>query len=473
MVAGVALALPMEEARADCTADHLGQCTIDLFQGPVLAPSRATGLSGAFAAYAEGVDAIDSNAAAVAVRAPYSLDWFDFDLTFGVGFPATFRRTDFDNDGAVGFTYNDFLFYTLGGQVEIGPWGVGLLGDFQRYDVVSATSGANLGGTETLGRLHALVGRYFFGGRLSIGAGARIVTLSVDTTQDGGPTNQLTMDGVGPEIGVLVRPDYEPWRLGATFRAQVTGHASSGTDAAGTGTSLLRPASISLPWELELGAAIQVGPRPLNPHWLDPQEQEERVRQQIDEDRSLRRAAQQAEIEGIAGEAPRSERREQLDYQESFVRRQEDEQLESARQSLLLERKARYANWPRERITVLLALLVSGKSDDAIGLEAFFAAQAGNASSSFKRSGQSVSYSPRLGLEGEPLPDRIQTRIGTYIEPSRFGRIARQHFTFGFDVKLFPWSMFGIAGDQIWRIGGVTDLAPRYQSFGLSIGAWH
>jgi hypothetical protein len=139
----------------------------------------------------------------------------------------------------------------------------------------------------------------------------------------------------------------------------------------------------------------------------------------------------------------------------------------------LLERKARYANWPRERITVLLALLVSGKSDDAVGLETFFAAQAGNTSTLFKRSGQSLSYSPRLGLEGEPVPDRIQTRIGTYIEPSRFGRIARQHFTFGFDVKLFSWSVFGIAGDQIWRIGGVTDLAPRYQSFGVSLGAWH
>jgi hypothetical protein len=438
----------------------------------VLAPSRATGLAGAFAAYAEGVDAIDSNAAAVAVRAPYSLEWFDFDLTFGVGFPATFRRTDFDNDGAVGFTYSDFLFYTLGAQVELGPWGIGLLGDFQQYDVVSATSGSNLGGTETLGRLHALIGRYFFDGRLTIGAGARIVTLSVDTTQNGNPTNQLTMNGIGPEIGVLLKPDYEPWRLGATFRAGVTGRSSS--DSAGGGsTALLRPASISLPWELELGAAIQVGPRPLNPRWLDPHEQESRVRQQIEEDRSLRQAAQEAEIEGIRDETQRAERREQLAYQESFVRRQEDEQLESASARLLLERKARYANWPRERITVLLALLVSGKSDDAVGLETLFAAQAGNTSTLFKRSGQSLSYSPRLGLEGEPVPDRIQTRIGTYIEPSRFGRIARQHFTFGFDVKLFSWSVFGVAGDQIWRIGAVTDLAPRYQSFGVSIGAWH
>jgi hypothetical protein len=72
------------------------------------------------------------------------------------------------------------------------------------------------------------------------------------------------------------------------------------------------------------------------------------------------------------------------------------------------------------------------------------------------------------------VPDRLQTRIGTYIEPSRFARhLARQHFTFGLDLKLFPFSPFGLFGDQIWRLGGFIDLAPRYQNFGVSIGAWH
>jgi len=96
----------------------LERCSIDLFQGPVLAPARATGLGGAFAAYAEGVDAIAANAAAVAVREPYSYTWFDYDLTASISFPAAFRKTDFDNDGATGFTYNNFLFYTLGAKAN-------------------------------------------------------------------------------------------------------------------------------------------------------------------------------------------------------------------------------------------------------------------------------------------------------------------------------------------------------------------
>jgi hypothetical protein len=300
----------------------------------------------------------------------------------------------------------------------------------------------------------------------------------MQTTQNGQDGSHLDMSGAAPEIGVLVRPDYEPWRLGATFRAAVTGRTSSESaqgSASSGGIRFFRPASIELPWELELGAAIQVGPRPLNPRWLDPHDQEERARQQIEDDRSLREAAQEAELAAIHDESQRASRKTILAYQEAFIRREEDARLDQARESLLLERRARYANWPRERITVLLALVVSGRSNDAIGLESFFAEQSPSAPmGAFKPSGQSVSYSPRMGLEGEPVPDRLQTRIGTYIEPSRFvGHIARQHFTFGFDVRLFAWSGFGLFGDQIWRFGGLTDLAPRYQSFGLSIGAWH
>jgi hypothetical protein len=471
-------------AHAQCANGALELCSIDLFQGPVLAPARGTGLGGAFAAYAEGVDAIASNTAAVAVREPYSYTWFDYDLTASLSFPAAFRNTDFDNDGAVGFTYRNFLFYTLGAKVNVGAWGVGLLGDFQTYDLLPARNTTDPQLTETLGKVHAVLGRSFFGGQLSIGAGLRAVSLSIDSKQSsstasqlglGSQTNELSMSGAGVEAGVQIRPDYEPWRLGATFRSSVEGRASQ-TAVSGP-AMFIQPESIFLPWELELGAAIQVGPRPLNPKWLDPHEQERRERTQIEQDRAARKAAQEAELRGITDPKRMYDRASELAYEENFVRREEDRRLDGVRDALELERRARYANWPRERITVLMEILVSGRAPDAVGLESFFSHQASLIGlvpgTDFKRSGEKISYSPRLGLEGEPLPDRIQTRIGTYIEPSRYGGLARQHFTFGFDVKLFPWSMFGLAKDQVWRIGGVTDLAPRYQNFGISIGAWH
>ena len=65
-------------------------------------------------------------------------------------------------------------------------------------------------------------------------------------------------------------------------------------------------------------------------------------------------------------------------------------------------------------------------------------------------------------------------RAGLYFEPSRFSDAAhRQHFTFGGDVRLFSWNLFGILAETTWRISAFLDVAPRYQNFGFSIGPWH
>ena len=102
-----------------------------------------------------------------------------------------------------------------------------------------------------------------------------------------------------------------------------------------------------------------------------------------------------------------------------------------------------------------------------MSLESFF-------SQVHKESGGRLTITPRLGLESEPVPDYLQTRLGTYIEPSRHeGRAARQHFTFGADLRLGHFGLFGLAPHHVWRVSGVIDLAPRYRNLGLSIGAWH
>jgi hypothetical protein len=445
----------------------------------VLAPARATALGGAFSAYAEGVDAIASNAASVAVRTPYSFDWIDQDFTVGISFPAAFKNTDFDNDGKVGFTYENFYFYSFGGQLQLGAWGVGLLGEFQTYDLLPAKRPGDPQVRETLGKLHAVVGRSLFGGQLAIGGGLRLATFAINSLQNGVSSTDLSMQSAAPEVGIHIRPDYVPWRLGATFRAPVEGRveATASPDSAPNALPFIRPAGVSLPWELELGAAIQLGPRPLNPQWINPHDQESEFGNQITEGRAARRVAQELELEAICDAGERAERASQFARQETAIRREEDARFDEKRATLRAERRARYVNWPRERITVLIELLISGRSANAIGLETYFAGQAalvtGTPTVDFKRSGENISYSPRLGFEGEPVPNWLQTRFGTYIEPSRFDGAPRQHFTFGFDLKLVAWSGFGLFGDQIWRLGGVADLAPRYQSFGVSIGAWH
>jgi hypothetical protein len=281
-------------------------------------------------------------------------------------------------------------------------------------------------------------------------------------------TNVLSMVGAAPEVSVLVRPDDHPWRIGFTYRAPVTGKAGP-NQVVPTAQDLGfdPPSTVRLPWEIETGFALQAGPRPLNPRWLDPHEQLRRLRREVEDARAGRVAAQSTELTMIRDPADRERRGTALADEERVIRKHEDERLEGADGQLARERRARQQNWPRARITVLGEVLITGRSQDAASLTSLFEGAP-------KASGQSVTWSPRLGLEGEPVIDALQIRTGTYIEPSRYddGR-SRQHFTFGFDVRLAAWSLFGLAGDQIWRLTGVMDLAPLYQSFGLSVGAWH
>src|SRR5262249_40107486 len=88
--------------------------------------------------------------------------------------------------------------------------------------------------------------------------------------------------------------------------------------------------------------------------------------------------------------------------------------------------------------------------------------------------GTRVQVAPRMAVESEAIPNLLKTRAGIYFEPSRFvdGSV-RQHFTLGADVRLFPWSVFGLFPNQVWRLSSFLDIAERYQNFGFGIGAWH
>jgi len=445
--------------------------TLDVFQGPLLAPLRVTGLGGAFAGYAEGVDAIASNAAAPAVREPYSVSFIDCDLSFSFYLPSAFKSTDFDNDGQVGFRYDNFTFLTLGASLQIGRFGMGVLADFETYDLSPHAQEKDPHVLASLGKVHAVAGWTLLDGQLSLGGGVRAVILSFDATQPltGTEENVLAMTGVAPEIGVLIRPNWQPFRIGATYRMAVEGKPAGepkpDADGVVRAGELVVPDRVRLPWEVQLGFALQVGPRPLNPRWIEPFAHKSRVRAQIQEERALREEGYQAELSLIEDEVARAFRAAELADEEAKLRERENERLTD--ESLRGERRARYWNWPRERITVLGEILVTGPSENAVSLEAVF-------SQVNKESGGRTTITPRLGIESEPVPDYLQTRLGTYIEPSRYaGRAARQHFTFGGDLRLGHWGVFGLAPHQIWRVSGVVDLAPRYRNLGLSIGAWH
>jgi hypothetical protein len=88
-------------------------------------------------------------------------------------------------------------------------------------------------------------------------------------------------------------------------------------------------------------------------------------------------------------------------------------------------------------------------------------------------SGAAVNFSPRAGVETEPIPGRMHTRAGTYYEPRRLGGVGRQHFTFGADLRLFSTTWFGLVPKVTYKAQTYADFSPRYQSVSLGLGVWH
>ena len=462
------LALP-SPAAAEPLPDN--NYALDLFQGPILAPLRVTGLAGSYAGYAEGIAGMVTNAAAPALREPFSIGWVDYDVAASISIPlAAFENNDFDNSGTRDEDYSNFIYGTLGALLQIGIFGIGANADLSRYTL-------DFGGEQsaiTLGRYHLLAGVQLLGGQLLLGGGARAVTLGIDA-----PDATLTLAGISPQLGFLIRPDWSSWRLGATFRFPVNGGEfrlgdAETIDARGVrrAGALVLPDEVVLPWELELGGAIQVGPRPLNPAWINPRAEERALREERARAREEREARWAADLRDVGTEEERLE----LTRRHAEIRAREAarEQAELARadDALQEDRRARAKNWPRERLLITAALLVTGPVDRGVSLEWFLRGDVPGETSKIGTSGAAVNFSPRFGIETEPIPELIATRLGSYYEPSRFGRVGRQHFTFGADLKVFSTTFWGLVPEVTYSLRAAMDLAPRYESVSLGLGVW-
>jgi len=407
---------------------------VDLFRGPILAPNRIVGMAGAYAGVGEGIPGLLVNAAAPAVRPLYAVDDFDWDLAASLSVPLPIaENNDFDNSGERDTQDALFVYATGGALVEKGPFGAGALIELERYSVTS-------GGDTTqalIARYHGLMGVALDGGNVVVGAGVRAVTMGI-----AGPDAELTLAGIGPQVGVLVRPENHPFRVGATLRGPVDGGAlgegaPTGVDGVRRVGGLVLPDAVVLPWELEIGAALQLGPRPLQRRFEDG-------------------AADITRVRAAAFAAGGGEK--EMDEAESEWRH---------------ERIVKTRDFPREHLLITASLLVTGPVDDGVGLEAFLAQRSQGNDLTPGRSGASQNFSPRVGLQAEPLPNWLQTRFGTYYEPNRFEGTGRQHFTFGADLRLLSTTFWDLVPDGVtYSILTAVDLAPRYESISLGIGVW-
>ncbi len=409
------------------------------------------------------------------MRDPYSISWFDYDLSAGFSLPGFLsgHDTDFDNrgpstDNPAGTTpanVNSFVDINFGATLQFGGLGVAATGDLEQFNLSKSANGLTL----QVGRWKALGAYGLFDGQLVIGAGARILTMQIE--QSGGQT-LLTVLGAGPELGVLLMPTGSQWRVGAAARTPVGGGVGGGENLTKDSSGVLKagdfilPSTVESPWEVDMGIAYQLGPRPLNPGWENPHEQENWLRQRIAEQRAERALLREAELASLTPDG-RLARAPVLDAEEARQRAAEDAQLEVEIKHLYDQRKARYDNWPREKILLLASVLLTGASSNAVSLQGFLDQRV-------ETVGKAVTVTPRLGMEGEPLRDRMTLRVGTYVEPSRYETgTPRQHFTFGGDVRLFPIDFWGLIPRANLKFGFVIDLAPRYQNYGIAIGNWH
>ncbi len=452
--------------------------SIDLYQGPVLASTRVIGLAGAFVAIGEGVEGDTQNPAAPAVRVPWSNAHFDYDLGFGVTFPATLKNSDFFNSGQrtdlPKGTTGGFVFLDFATNLQLGKWGFGLTTDLQTYALNGA--GDNV---PTKDRVvaqitvtHLQLARAFLDGQLILGAGDRIATFAVQH-ENGFTSNEqdlFSTVGNGYELGVLVRPNNEQFRIGAAYRSEVNSRASGNTIPEPV-MNLFLPERVTVPWDLDLGMAIQLGPRPLNPRWVDPVEELERIKRFLhwrELERARYRKFELARVERAHGDVAEAARA--LDAELATEADLDAATLARAEHDVDVKIRSQVAALGRFHVLILSSLVVTGTAQEAVGVESFLERKV-------QRSGTTLSYSPRLAIETESVPHWLQLRAGSYLEPSRFPsnlQGSRVHGTLGFDQKLFPWDVFGTFPESThWRVSGSLDAARDYFGWSLAIGVWH
>jgi hypothetical protein len=484
-VAGAVLAVLLCRDRAAVAGGPLGpngstlqtsDYAIDLYQGPVFAGSRVTGLAGAYVAIAEDVDGDLQNPASPAVRPFFSYSHFDYWLGFGLTLPATLNGVDFFNSGHATSVQNapdSFVFFVPALNLQWGELGVGLTMELSSYALSSqpVEAGRVASVSASIATFHLQFAHGFFHNQLVAGLGARITSFSANNRETHA---NFGSNGNGYELGVLLKPEGLPFRVGIALRTAIRTEAKYNdrmlpndngdlviqTDG---GASYYLPKSVALPWDLNLGVSFQFG-RPLNVPWRTSSEMVEReqLAHRLREiDRDDQRNAELASAET-------AEERNEIELRYLRAQLADDAQLDEASDAARRATERTLSQLNRRYLQVSASLLISGSVDQAIGVESFL-------SQNINRSGEKRVYSPRLGVEAGVIPEWLKLRAGSYLEPTRFvTSTPRLHGTFGLDLRRLMWDVFGLwPNDYVWRLGLGADAAARYFTWGLTVGGWY
>ncbi len=473
LIALLGIALPCAFVQAQSTINN-NNYSIDVFTGPVLGPGRLIGMGGANTALANGIDGVRWNPAAYSARAPWDLDWFTWDLTLNLTLqtPLSNNSNDFDNDGRTNSLYKNFTAFDVGGLMQFGNLGLGAMVSAQNFRLNTESIPFDVQLTTT-----RIGGSYdFMDGQLGLGGGIRLATLSVNQVA---PSRDLvSFQGSGLELGGAIKIADQPWRLGFAFSDAVTSKPNKlngvTTDADGVRRvdQFVLPTEVHVPWELRVGFAFQFGNRPLNGRWVNPHDEEERLRRELAY-RQERRMQVQLNAEKNMGSTMASGKPYTFPIsviwwnQERERRAHEARVLEDQIEELGLTRIREIEQLSRNYLLTSVDVGLAGPTVNGVGLEGFLAQEN-------RVAGRDTTWGLRAGLETEPWAHHMKVRAGSYLEPSRFDvNRYRVHGTLGVDFNLLHWDVFGLISKTDWRITATSDIAERYFQWGVGIGVWH
>jgi hypothetical protein len=454
------------------TSDYV----LDLFQGPLFAGTRVTSLAGAYVAIAEDVDGDLQNPASPAVRPFFSYTQFDYWIGFGLTFPADLANMDFFNSGSKTHVPNppkSFVFFTPALNLQWGEFGIGLNFSIQQYALADPEEGQRRGVTATIPTTHLQLAHGFANNQFVGGVGVRYITMTVNAPDEDGFL--FRSSGPGFEFGVVYKPENVPLRVGVAYRTPIVTQAYYSDNLLpnangdliierADGSSLYLPKSVASPWDLNFGIATQFGKRPINHRWRTD---EGLIEQQRLERRLRGIARERVRDQALASARTRAERKA---IKQRFEREEAADdrtvEIELLKVKTLIEKKLTEMN--TFYVQLAASTVISGAVENAVGVESLV-------SQTVNRSGQHVVVSPRLGAEIAVFPTWLKVRGGSYLEPTRFdGSKLRVHATFGLDLKLAVWNVFGLWPDNyMWRLGLGGDYARDYFTWGVTIAGWY
>lgn len=454
--------------------------SIDLFQGPVFAGSRVTSLGGAYVAIAWDVDGMLQNPAAPAVRPFFSVTHFDYWLGFGLTFPASLEDMDYFNTGSktqIPNSPTSMVFMTPAAMFQFGAFGFGVNLELQNYGLGNVTSADGVTARLSTGFnvVHVQAAYAFGRGELVLGLGSRILDMEVRTREQSQSSSiALQSIGTGIEIGALWKPRGERFSFGGAFRSAIN-TTTSFSDAAVLndagdvvfGTDLGQfylPTQAILPWDVNLGVAVEIGADPLNKPWSSERHVAERTELRLRLRMLEREDARNQEL----ALATSDQQRKAILARYAPLDAEDVAEIDAARTAAYWAIQEQLARAQRRHVVVAASALISGQASNAVGIESFL-------SQTINRSGQNTSVSLRLGAEMEVIPDWVRVRTGTYLEPTRFETSSpRAHYTGGFDVRAVNWNVFGLwPDDYIWRLGVGGDVSHNYSSVSVTIAGWY